>query len=119
MYTITEVANKFSLSTSSLRYYEKVGLLPPIAKSSSGKRNYKESDIEYLEIIICLRKTGLSINRIRDFIHLQTNGQPLFSERIEILDKQRTLINQQIDDLNASKEKIIKKIEHYQRKLGN
>ena len=68
LYTVGEMAKKFDIVPSTLRYYDKEGLLPFVERSGGGIRMFKESDSEWLSVIECLKKTGMTIREIRQFI---------------------------------------------------
>ena len=68
LYTVSEMAKKLGVAPSTLRYYDKEGLLPFVERSSGGVRMFKESDLSWLSIIQCLKKTGMPIREIRKFV---------------------------------------------------
>ena len=74
MYTIGQVSEMFDLPISTLRYYDKEGLLPFVARSSGGIRQFRESDIEWLRVIGCMKKAGMSIKDIRQELKQQPEG---------------------------------------------
>ena len=93
-YTIKQVTEKYNLSASTLRYYEKEGLLPKIKKNQSNKRIYDDNDLQWLDIIICMRKTGMTIAHIKDYIELCHEGDDTLKQRYEIFLKQKEIIYQ-------------------------
>ena len=74
MYTIGQVSEMFDLPITTLRYYDKEGLLPFVARSSGGIRQFRESDIEWLRVIGCMKKAGMSIKDIRQELKQQPEG---------------------------------------------
>ncbi|QTQ12564.1 MerR family transcriptional regulator [Treponema parvum] len=102
-YTIGETAKRLGTTPSALRYYEKEGLLPFVKRTSSGKRVSTEEELEWLLIIGCLKKTGLSIKQIRDFIRLVQKGDTTIKERKNLFYKQREIIEKQIAELEANR----------------
>ena len=88
-YTIGEMAKKIGVAPSALRYYDKEGLLPFVERSEGGIRMFKDSDIEWLNIIECLKKTGMSIKEIKKFIDWCIEGDSTIDKRLALIDKQR------------------------------
>ncbi|MGN1126318.1 MAG: MerR family transcriptional regulator, partial [Ruminococcus sp.] len=74
LYTIGEMAKRLGVPTSTLRYYDKEGLLPFVERSNGGIRMFKDSDFEWLQIIGCLKKTGMSLSDIKHFIEMAMEG---------------------------------------------
>lgn len=101
-YSISEAALKIGVSTSTLRYYDKEGLLPNIARSNGGIRIFSEKDIEALRIIECLKTTGMSIKEIKTFIDYCVEGDASLSKRLDIFLKRKEIVEQQIDDLQKT-----------------
>ncbi len=95
-YTVGEIAKKLNVAPSALRYYDKEGLLPFVERSDSGIRLFKDSDMEGLRVIECLKKTGMSIKDIKVFMDLCQLGDATINERLALIDKQReTVLEQQ------------------------
>ena len=95
-YTIGEMAKKIGVAPSALRYYDKEGLLPFVERSEGGIRMFKDSDIEWLNIIECLKKTGMSIKEIKKFIDWCIEGDSTIDKRLALIDKQRKNVILQI-----------------------
>lgn len=74
VYTIGELAKMLGVPASTLRYYDKEGLLPFVARSSGGIRQFRENDIEWLRVIGCMKKAGMSIKDIRQELKQQPEG---------------------------------------------
>jgi len=102
IYTVGEMAKMLSVAPSTLRYYDKEGLLPFVERSSGGMRMFKEADFEWLFIIDCLKKTGMPIKDIRDFIEMVMKGDETIGERLELFNKQRKAVEEQISQLQAT-----------------
>lgn len=79
IYTVGEMAQKLGVSASTLRYYDKEGLLPFVERSSGGIRMFRETDFEWLQVIRCMKKAGMSIKDIRQYIELSMQGAELRS----------------------------------------
>ena len=88
MYSIGQVSEKFNLPVSTLRYYDKEGLLPNIERSS-GIRKFSDRDLETLNVIECLKKSGLEIKDIRQFIQWCAEGNGTYSKRQELFIKKK------------------------------
>jgi DNA-binding transcriptional MerR regulator len=97
-YSIKEVAERFHLTKYTLRYYEREGLLPSVQRLENGIRVYNDTDLEWLELIRCMRATGMSIANIKDFVKLGTLGKDSLPERRRVILKQKELIEQQIQE---------------------
>lgn len=95
-YTIGEAAEKFHVAPSTLRYYDKEGLLPFVERSSGGIRMFQEKDLAWLKTIECLKKTGLSIKEIKTFIDWCMQGDETIAQRLELMQEQRELVRGQI-----------------------
>ncbi len=116
-YTIGEAAKILDVAPSALRYYDKEGLLPFIERSESGLRMFKESDIDWLKIIECLKATGMPIKGIRRFIECAREGDGTIKERLEILKTQRENVIRQIEEIQAHLEMIDYKVWYYSEAL--
>lgn len=93
-YTISEIAQKSGISPSTLRYYDKRGLLPFVDRDKNGRRAFKDNDLNFLEVIECMKKSGLTIEQIRSFIDLCMQGDMTLHQRYDFLDhEEHTLIN--------------------------
>ena len=79
IYTVGEMAQKLGVPASTLRYYDKEGLLPFVERSSGGIRMFRENDFEWLQVIRCMKKAGMSIKDIRQYIELSMQGAELRS----------------------------------------
>lgn len=101
-YTIGEMARKMNMPPSTLRYYDKEGLLPFVERSDGGTRMFKESDMEWLSMIECLKKTGMSIKGIKTFIDLCLEGDSTIHERLQLIRRQRDAVQEQIGQLNRT-----------------
>lgn len=116
-YTIREVTQKYDITTSTLRYYEKEGLLPVINKAKNGQREYTNGDLEWLEIIICMRKTGMGIAYIKRYIQLCHQGDDTIKERYQIFLNQKKIIEDKMLELENNMKKINHKIDWYEKKM--
>ncbi len=110
---IGEVTKLTGLSEHTLRFYEKSGLLPPIAKKRGGVRDFGPRDIEALEIIECLKKTGMSLAEIRQFMEWVAAGDDTIQQRYDMFIERRRIATEQIDMLNKTLKIIDYKIKYY------
>jgi len=95
-YTVGEMAKKFNVAPSTLRYYDKEGLLPFVERSVGGIRLFKDSDFEWLSIIECLKKTGMPIKEIKHFIDWCIEGDSTIDKRLALINRQRETVLQQL-----------------------
>ena len=112
-YSIAEVAEKTHLTAHTLRYYEKEGLLPFVDRSDSGNRDFKTKDLEWLELICCLKNTGMPIKKIKEYIELCLKGDDTIDVRRQIFINHREEVIEQIEELNKNLDKINGKISYY------
>ena len=112
-YTIGQVAEKTGLSVHTLRYYEKEGLLPFIKKNSAGLRVFSDSDLGWLELIECLKATGLHLKGIKQYIDWYIEGDSTLQQHIDMFKQQKIRIEQQRAELQKLFFKKKKKIELY------
>lgn len=112
-YTIKEAAERTHLTASTLRYYDKEGLLPQLKRSMTGIRKYTDQDISWIGLICCLKNSGMSIIKIKEFMLFCLQGETACEERKKILEIQKTNIIDQMEQLNFSLEVINYKLDHY------
>lgn len=101
-YTVGEMAKRLGVAPSTLRYYDKEGLLPFVERSSGGIRMFKDTDFEWLQVIECLKKTGMSLTDIKHFVEMSLQGDDTINERLALIIKQKEAVKAQIDDLNKT-----------------
>lgn len=121
LYTIGETAKMLNISPSTLRYYDKEGLLPFVERSSGGIRVFKEEDFGWLFIIECLKKSGLSIKNIKSYIDMALKGDETIGERLEMFKKQRETVIEQMNELQSTLDTLEYKCWYYEtaKKLGS
>lgn len=112
--TIAEVGRRFSLSTDTLRYYEKIGLLPQIHRNKNGIRDYSDDDCNWVEFIKCMRDSGLSIDTLARYVKLFQEGEPTRNERKELLIEEREKLFVRMADMQKTLDRLNKKIERYE-----
>ena len=95
-YTIGEMAQKLNVAPSTLRYYDKEGLLPFVERSSGGIRMFKEEDMEWLRMLGCLKKAGMPLKEIKSFMDWSRQGDTTINQRLGLIEKQRqSVLDQQ------------------------
>lgn len=109
--TIQQTASRTGFSEHTLRYYEKIGLIPPVERAPNGHRRYSDVDLERLDFLKCLRSTGMPVAQMIEFTHLTQAGDHTIQSRVDILEKHRECVLREIDalqnDLEIIKNKII------------
>lgn len=112
-YTIKQAAEKTGLTTHTIRYYDKEGLLPLVKRTKSGIRKFSENDISWIELICCLKNSGMRIEEIKEFMLLCIQGAETCEDRREILQIHKEKVVEQIKQLQCSLEIINYKLNHY------
>ena len=118
MYSIGQVSEKFSLPVSTLRYYDKEGLLPNIERTS-GIRKFSDRDLETLHVIECLKKSGLEIKDIRQFIQWCAEGSSTYSKRRELFIKQKENVEREMERLEKTRAMLQFKCWYYERAMAD
>ena len=114
---ISEVAKAFGLTTDTLRYYEREGLIGPISKGKNGIRNYTEEDIKRIQFVKCMRAAGLEISFLKRYLQLFEGGDKTVKERREILVEQRKILKEKLDAMQEAYDKLNYKIELYDKNI--
>ena len=113
--TIAEVSRKFDLTPDTLRYYERIGLIPGVNRKSSGIRDYTEEDCRWVEFIKCMRNAGLPIEVLIEYVTLFKQGDATFDARKALLVEQRSQLVARIDDMQKTLGRLNCKIERYEQ----
>ena len=116
--TIAEVSRMFEISADTLRYYERIGLLPEVPRTSGGIRDYGEKDLGWIEFIKCMRGAGLPIEALIEYVALFQQGDASAQARLEILKEQRTLLRKRLEEMQATLKRLDTKIEGYEDGLA-
>ena len=111
---IQEVSEKYALSADTLRYYERVGLIPPVTRTLSGIRNYSELDIRRVEFIKCMRSAGLPIEVLIDYMELVQQGDATIGARKDILKEQREQLIARMSEMKKTLDILNHKIQVYE-----
>ncbi|MFD2702649.1 MerR family transcriptional regulator [Paenibacillus shunpengii] len=117
-YTISEVAKELNLTPYTLRYYDKEGLLPFVERTAGGKRLFKESDMESLKIIECLKSTGMPIKEIKSFIDWCSDGDATLQQRHDMFIERKATVEAQMEELKRTMEVIEHKCMYYKTALA-
>ncbi len=113
-YSIGQVAKITGLTTHTLRYYDKLGLLPTVGKNSAGLRRFTEDDLRWLNVLECLKSTGLQLKDIKHYIDLSKQGDNSLQERYQIFLKQKQRVEEEMLKLKSNMEKLDFKIKYYE-----
>lgn len=102
VYTIGEAAKRLDIAASTLRYYDKEGLLPFVERSNGGIRMFKDEDFKWLAIIECLKKTGMPIKEIKEFVDWCVMGDSTIDQRLELIKIQQRAVERQIQSMQEN-----------------
>lgn len=114
VYTVGEMAKMLGVSASTLRYYDKEGLLPFVERSSGGIRMFRDSDIEWLQVIGCMKKAGMSIKEIKQYIEMALQGDETIGLRLDMFRRQREALKAQMEELRHAMEMVEYKCWYYE-----
>lgn len=115
--TIAEVAKKYGVTPDTLRYYERIGLIPSVKRSAGGIRDYGEKECNWVEFIVCMRGAGVEVEALIDYVALFMQGESTSARRKQILVDQREKLTRRIEDLVSVLERLNKKIAYYEEGL--
>ena len=112
--TIAEISKKYNVTPDTIRYYEKIGLLPTIPRTKNGIRNFDEQSCRWLEFIKCMRSAGMEIEILMQYISLYRKGKSTVNERKKLLEGQREKLLEKQKNINQTIERLNYKIELYE-----
>lgn len=115
--TITEVSQKYDITADTLRYYERIGLIPPVTRNPSGIREYNEEDCSWVNFMKCMRGAGLSIEVLIEYISMFQQGSSTIKARKELLVEQRNKLSQKIKEMQQTLERLDSKIDGYEDRM--
>ena len=115
--TIAEASKKVNLSADTLRYYERIGLIPEVNRTESGIRNYTEEDLGWIEFSKCMRNAGMSIEALIEYIKLYKKGDVTLEARKQLLISQKDVIKERLEEIQNTFDKINYKIKNYEKLL--
>lgn len=112
--TIKEVSEKYGVSQDTLRYYERVGMIPPVNRTDSGIRNYTEEDLGWVQLALCMRSAGLPVEIMIEYLKLYKEGDSTIEARLQLLKDQREVLFAQRKNIDATIERLNYKISIYE-----
>lgn len=115
--TIAEVSRKYNISSDTLRYYERIGLIPPVPRTKSGIRNYDENSCGWIELMKCMRKAGVQIEALIEYVALFQKGDETVNARKELLIEQRNQLRERMREMQQSLDRLDQKIDKYEQGL--
>lgn len=111
--TIKEVSEKFGITADTLRYYERVGMIPPVNRTAGGIRDYNEEDISWVQLAVCMRSAGLPVEVMIDYLKLSRQGDETIPARLQLLTDQREALLEQRRSIDEMLERLEYKISRY------
>ena len=111
--TVGEAAAKVGLSVHTLRWYEQEGLVTPVVRDAVGRRRYSADDLDWLQLLTCLRGTGMPVREMRRYAELARTGPATVDERLRLFEEHRERVLARIADLHRDLDAINAKIEYY------
>lgn len=113
-YTISDAARQLDVSVHTLRYYEKAGIMSRVARGDSGARVYSQDDLHFLDVLRCLRITGMPIREMKAFADLVRTGEVTIPNRAQMLSAHKVVVQQQQKELAKAMKVINAKIAKYE-----
>ena len=113
--TIAEVSKKYEISADTLRYYERIGLIPKVTRTKSGIRDYNEEDCNWVGFAKCMRSAGIQVEALIEYVELFQMGEDTSAARKQILLEQREQLIKRMGDMQETLERLNKKIERYEQ----
>ena len=110
---IKEISKLYDISVDTLRYYERIGLIPPVTRNESGIRNYSESDCNWVQFAKCMRGAGLSVESLIEYVTLFGEGDKTRAARKEILIEERAKLMERMAQMQETLDKLNWKIDNY------
>ena len=110
-----EVSEQFGMSVDTLRYYERVGLIPPVNRNESGIRDYNELDLRRVDFIKCMRSAGLPVEVLIEYVALVQQGDSTIEARKEILKEQRALLAARMEEMQKTLDILDHKLDVYEK----
>lgn len=114
---IKKVSELTGVSADTIRYYERIGLIPPVTRNQSGVRNFSDRDISVLEFVRYFRGAGVSVESLIDYIGLVEKGDSTIGARLAILQEEREKLEERVSKLQAALDRLNHKIDNYQNKV--
>lgn len=115
--TIAEVSKKYEMSPDTLRYYERIGLIPQVPRNKSGIRDYDENSCRWIELMTCMRKAGVQIEALIEYVSLFQQGDSTVNARKMLLIEQRDQLLARMEEMQKSLDRLNQKIDRYEQGL--
>ncbi|MCI9340534.1 MAG: MerR family transcriptional regulator [Dorea sp.] len=115
--TISEVSKKYGISQDTLRYYERIGVIPPVHRTGSGLRDYTEEDCGWVELAGCMRSAGLPLEALTEYVRLCQEGDATIPDRRRLLLEQKDILSKQLKAIQETMERLEYKISCYDRAM--
>lgn len=112
--TIKEVSQKYNISNDTLRYYERVGMIPPVTRTAGGIRDYGESDLGWVELALCMRGAGLPVEAMIEYVKLCQQGDSTIEARMLLLKEQMETLLEQKAQIESTIKRLDFKISRYE-----
>lgn len=112
--TIKEVSQKYNISSDTLRYYERVGMIPPVTRTAGGIRDYGESDLGWVELALCMRGAGLPVEAMIEYVKLCQQGDSTIEARMHLLKEQMETLLEQKAQIESTIKRLDFKISRYE-----
>lgn len=112
--TIKEVADRYGVTGETLRYYERIGMLPPVTRTAGGIRDYTAEDLKWVELVLCMRKAGLPLEAIIEYVRLYREGDGTFAARLALLQEQRQVLLDRKRTIDETLKRLDVKIRRYE-----
>ena len=113
--TIAQVSQKYGLSQDTLRYYERIGIIPPVPRNKSGIRDYDEVSCSWIELMKCMRSSGVQIEALIEYVSLFQQGDATLDARKALLVEQRDQLVSRMAEMQASLDLLNQKIDRYEQ----
>ena len=115
--TIKEVSRQYGITQDVLRYYERAGMIPTVTRTAGGIRDYQEEDLGWVELALCMRSAGLSVEAISEYVRLARLGDGTIKDRLALLQSQREGLLEQQSQIAQALERLNYKIARYEEAL--
>ncbi len=115
--TIKEVSEKYNISEDTLRYYERVKVIPKVTRTSGGIRDYQEEDLKWVELAVCMRNAGLPIESLIEYQSLFQEGDSTIPARLDLLNNQMEILKNKKEQIEKTMERLSYKISRYEEAM--
>ena len=112
--TIAQASRQYGLSADTLRYYERIGLIPPVPRNKSGIRDYDQESCQWIELMKCMRAAGVQIEALVEYVELFRQGDATLEARKALLMEQRDLLLARMEEIQQSLDRLNYKIQPYE-----